>query len=145
MVLRWVMHGEPPSAKKVNLLPNQPDEFESLVTDPTRPVTLGFAHPWQAHGEGDDRYYYNSFTDESVWDMPLQIVALLESQGADVSNSVDTTVSATGTAGGVMGDASARGGGGSFGHTQLRVEIDRLDFESPTDAKLIETMVRSRS
>ena len=131
--MRWVMHGEPPSAKKVNLLPNQPDEFESLVTDPTRPVTLGFAHPWQAHGEGDDRYYYNSFTDESEWEMPQQIVALLQSQGAPVSDSVDTTVS----------DASVRGGGGfQFGHTQLRVEIEKLDFTNPAEAKLIETMVR---
>lgn len=134
MVLRWVMHGEEPSAKKVYLLPNQPAEFEALVTDPTRPVTLGFAHPWQAHGEGDDRYYYNSFSDESVWEMPQQIVSLLESQGVPaVTTSIDTTVS----------DVSVRGGGGTqFGHTQLRVEIDRLDFTNPTEAKLIEMMVR---
>ena len=28
------------------------------------------------------------------------------------------------------------------GYTQLRVEIERLDFTNPTDAKAIETLVR---
>ena len=99
------------------------------------------------HGDKDDgfwglcRYYYNSYTDESVWEMPQQIVALLESQGADVSSSGDvSTASAVGTAGGVIDDASATGGG-FVGYTQLRVEIDRLEFTNPADARLIETMV----
>ena len=66
--------------------------------------------------------------------MPQQIVSLLESQGVPaLTTSIDTTVS----------DVSVRGGGGTqFGHTQLRVEIDRLDFTNPTEAKLIEMMVR---
>lgn len=145
MVLRWVQHGEAGSTaavNRVNLLPNQPEEFERVVTDAMRPVTLGFAHPWQAHGEGEDRYYYNSYTDESVWEMPQQIVALLESQGTDVSSSGDiSTTSVVSTAGGVMDDSA--GIGGSFvGYTQLRVEIDRLEFTNPTDARSIETMVR---
>ena len=144
MVLRWVQHGDAAATaavKRVNLVPNQPEEFERVVTDAMRPVTLGFAHPWQAHGEGDDRYYYNSYTDESVWEMPQQIVALLESQGADVSSSGDiSTASAVGAAGGVIDDASATGGG-FVGYTQLRVEIDRLEFTNPADARLIETMV----
>ena len=67
MILRWVAHGEGPSSERVYLQPNEADEFTRVITNQTRPLTLGFAHPWQAHGEGEQRYFYNSFTDESVW------------------------------------------------------------------------------
>ena len=36
-----------------------------------RPVTLTFEHPWQRKSVGSDEpYYYNSTTEESVWDKP---------------------------------------------------------------------------
>ena len=144
-MLRWVMHGEGSSAEKVNLVPHQPTEFERVVTDPARPITLGFAHPWQAHGEGKDRYYYNSSTGESVWDMPPEIVALLKSQGTDLSTSTDVhppVATTSVTHGGEVANAVPRGDAGIAGYTQLRVEIDRLDFTNPTDAKEMVMMVR---
>ena len=47
MVLRWVAHGEGPRAERVYLQPNEPEEFTRVITNQTRPVTMGFAHPWQ--------------------------------------------------------------------------------------------------
>ena len=36
-----------------------------------RPVTLTFEHPWQRKSDGSaEPYYYNSLTEESVWDKP---------------------------------------------------------------------------
>lgn len=141
MVLRWVMHGEGPSARKAKLFPNQPEEFGRVVTDQTRPVTLGFAHPWQAELEGGARYYYNHYTQESTWDMPAEIVALLRSRG-EIQNGAVGGAAAGNVPGGLV-DTPTAGRGGLVGFTQLRVEIDRLDFTNPADGKAIDTMVRS--
>ena len=76
--------------------------------------------------------------------MPPAIAALERSQGgggggagAIVGGSVD--VSGGSASGLVVGGVA---GGVISGYTQLRVEIERLDFTNPTDAKAIETLVR---
>jgi hypothetical protein len=44
------------------------------ILDEERPVTLTFEHPWQRETDSDDEvYFYNSFTDEAVWDRPTEL------------------------------------------------------------------------
>ena len=60
---------------------------------------------------------YNSYTGVSEWDPPSSILTLLRSQGI--------------APGGAGGDGV---GGGGAPFTQLRVEIERLEFTSPVRA-----------
>jgi hypothetical protein len=47
-----------------------------------RPLTLTFAHPWQAMTEGSETYYYNTLTDESVWERPKVLDRVAEAMRA---------------------------------------------------------------
>ena len=52
--------------------------METLL-DEERPVTLTFEHPWQRELDKDNQYYYyNSFTDEAVWERPTELGAVLK-------------------------------------------------------------------
>ena len=49
------------------------------ILDKERPVSLIFEHPWQRELDKDDEvYYYNSFTDEAVWDRPSELGAVVK-------------------------------------------------------------------
>lgn len=49
------------------------------ILDEERPVSLIFEHPWQRETDKDDEvYYYNSFTDEAVWDRPTELGAVVK-------------------------------------------------------------------
>ena len=66
---------------------------------------------------------YNSYTGVSEWDPPSSILTLLRSQGIGAPDGA-------GGGGGV-------GGGGGAPFTQLRVEIERLEFTSPVRSPTI--------
>ena len=54
------------------------EDVETLL-DEERPVTLTFEHPWQRELDKDNQYYYyNSFTDEAVWERPTELGAVLK-------------------------------------------------------------------
>ena len=54
------------------------DRVMDMMQD--RPLYLVFDHPWQRVSEGSaDPYFFNSWTDESRWDRPPELEAVLES------------------------------------------------------------------
>ena len=49
------------------------------ILEEERPVSLIFEHPWQRELDKDDEeYYYNSFTDEAVWERPSELGAVVK-------------------------------------------------------------------
>ena len=68
----WVMKVDR-SARSLSV-----EDVETLL-DEERPVTLTFEHPWQRELDKDNQYYYyNSFTDEAVWERPTELGAVLK-------------------------------------------------------------------
>ena len=103
MLLRWVkFQGEAPIDVRIhsdgrsgNVLTEE--AVLEVIKRPLRPVTLTFEHPWQRFVDevGGGEYYYNSITDESVWQRPPEIEKLLAASQAQLPSRQEAVKSST--------------------------------------------------